>query len=163
MKPESLHGSDRQSLPHRHPLRAAIRRIVLAGGIAMVVVGAAVELIAALVTGAWPTGTAHVIAALLALVLGCVVVTAIALGLLAQGVEVSVDRLTANVRALSASVAGAAGTAIAIERQHIPTLPGTDGSNPLPSGQATRMRYTGGVMSGMLAGVEHDVYPKEPG
>lgn len=154
MKPTSLQEDHRQSAaPRRRSLRGAITRIALVGGIAAVIVSGAVEAIAALVTGTWPSGAAHLLAALLALIFGCSVAVIAALSVLAHGVEGTVNRLSASVHTLSTSVAGAADAAITIEQRRASTA---DTGGSMPGSQHSRAPHASDALSGLLAGVEQD-------
>ncbi|MGE5333156.1 MAG: hypothetical protein ACM3N4_00520 [Nitrososphaerota archaeon] len=154
MKPTGPRENHRQADAPRRRSRRGITRIALAGGIAAVIVGAAVEALAALVTEAWPSsGTVHLVAALLALVIGCIVTALVALRVLVHGVEGTVNRIGASVRTLSTSVAGAAGAAKAIEQQRKPLA---DTGESRPSSQQTRAQPASNALSGLLAGVESD-------
>ena len=144
-------GSGLQALTYRHPLRRGFRRIVLAGVIAAAIVATAVELIAALVTGAWPTGMADLIAAVLAGAIGCIVAMIVTFGELAHRVDASFVRIAQNVGTIQASTAGAAATVIAAVSRRAAT-PDSGGS-----ALVSKNSRANGVLSGILEGVEHDV------
>lgn len=143
-------GSGLQARRYHHPLRRAVSRIMCTGIISAAIVATAAELIAALVTGAWPTGTADLIAAVLAIAIGCTAAVIVAVGELAHRVDASFTRIAANVGTIQASTAGAAATVIAAVSRRAATP--ESGGSALPS---KNTRATS-ALSGLLEGVEHD-------
>ncbi len=142
-------GLQAPSLSYHHPLRRAFSHIVLAGVIAAAIVAATAELIAAIVTGAWSTGTADLIATALAVAIGCAAALIVAFGELAHSMDRSFERIAANVGTIQASTAGVAETAI--------TTVSRRAAAPASGGSALDSKNTraNSVLSGLLEGVEH--------
>ena len=155
MKPTRPHEKPRQPAgSRRRSVGGTITRFALTGGIAATIVGATIEALAALVTGTWPSGTAHLLAALLALVIGCIAMVIVALSALVRGVEVTVSRLGASVHTISTSVAGATDAAITLEQQRASTA--KSGGMLGMEGPHSHPPHASHALSGLLNGVEHD-------
>jgi len=152
MKSKTARGSSRLQAPTRHhPMRWAFTLIVSAGIISAAIVATSVELIATVMTGTWPTGTAHLTAAVLAIVIGCTAAMIIAFGELTHKMDASFIRMAANAGTIQTSTAKVAATVIVAGSRRV--------ASPESGGSAlvSQNSRANGVLSGLLEGVEHDV------
>jgi hypothetical protein len=136
-----------------HRMRTAFGHGMVSGVVSAAIVAITTEAIAALATGMPPTGSAHLIAAVLTIVTGYIVMMIVALGELAHNIEASIERITANTQAFQArpTTAAASTTDAARPGERWQTAcPATGGVVPI-----TRNSLAAGALSGLLQAVEY--------
>lgn len=147
-------ASGRLRVPVQHHLmRTAFGHGIVAGVVSAAIVAITAEVIAALATGMPPTGSAHLIAAALTIVIGYIVMIIVALGELAHTVEASIERITANTQAFQAHTTTAAASTTDAARPGERWQPvGSATSSVVPV--VSRSSRAAGALSGLLQAVE---------